>query len=306
MIKLESCPVCNTSTLEEELVFITNKTITKQSFESRLVECPNCSHVFLNPQPIWQELEPFYDEGYTSYQKEAEEFNSKNQTDKKDSIFFNPENGEFSNIPILVGGRFLDVGCGTGDHVATFSQFGMEAEGIEPSAFAAKKAQELGRKVFCGTLQEAHYPDSQFDVVSMTHVLEHVPQPLEVLQECYRILKPDGILVIGVPNFDSLVFRIEGTLWGGLQLPTHLHHFRCGSLSKAANVCDFQVTKLITESIVPFVEGELVGWIRRKFFIPQTLLLKTKLIYPLAQYIAEQGNKKGTGEAIVIHLKKAS
>lgn len=306
MIKLEFCPVCNTSTLEEQLVFTTNKTITQKSFESRLVECPNCSHVFLNPQPIWQELEPFYTEGYTCYQNEQDESSPEKLIEKKDSIFFNAESGEFSNIPIVVGGRFLDVGCGTGDHVATFSQFGMEAEGVEPSAFAAKKAQNLGLKVFCGTLQEAHYPDSQFDVVSMTHVLEHVPQPLEVLQECYRILKPDGILVIGVPNFDSLVFRIEGKLWGGLQLPTHLHHFRGGSLSKAANACDFQVTKLITESIVPFVEGELVGWIRRKFFIPQTLLLKTKLIHPLAQYIAEQGNKKGTGESIVIHLKKAS
>lgn len=295
MLTLEYCPICSTTTDKAQQVFSSNSSFTGEPFESRLIECSSCNHVFLSPQPNWEELEQFYSSEYHCYQ-DAEE-----PTLPKGNTF---SEREFCHIPILPDKRFLDVGCGIGNLVATMSLLGMESEGVEPSLAAAEKAQSLGRKVFCGTLHEARYSNDTFDAMAMIHVLEHVADPIALLQECYRILKPNGVLTVGVPNFDSLVFRYVGQHWIGLQLPTHLHHFRSSSLCESAYKANFTVAKIFTESLVPHVEGELAKWIRLKFFIPQRLLLKTQVIRPWARYMASRGNKTGKGEAIVVQMCK--
>jgi 2-polyprenyl-3-methyl-5-hydroxy-6-metoxy-1,4-benzoquinol methylase len=300
MINLGYCPICKTKTEKAKEVFRTNVSITGEPFESCLVECPSCNHVFLNPQPTDKELEHFYNVADHLYNNESD---TRLEAARK-LVAENLNNQEFCNIPIVRGGRFLDVGCGIGNVVAAMSLLGMEAEGIETSIAAAGKAQSLGRKVFSGTLYEAKYVNSTFDSIAMIHVLEHIPEPINLLQECYKILKPNGILTIGVPNLDSLIFCYIGKYWSQLHLPAHLHHFRSHSLLKAAHLANFTVAKIFTESLTPFVEAELVMWLRRRFLIPQRLLLKTGVIRPWAKHIAAKGNSTGRGEAIVVQLRK--
>jgi SAM-dependent methyltransferase len=298
---LEVCPVCGIASADAKLVFDTTASITGTPFHSRLVECRDCTHVYLNPQPTWEELGSFYGESYSGYEAAPE-----GDAPFRQQITQVPAGTEISHIPVVPGGRFLDIGCGTGDLIAAMATLGMQAEGVEPVRLAVERARRLGRKVFYGTLEEAKYEEDSFDSMSMIHVFEHVPQPLPLLRLCHRILKPGGSITVGVPNFDSAVFRLVGNGWGGLQLPVHLHHFRMRSLEDVARRCRFAIEKSFTESLTPFVERELVNWLRRRFYIPARLLLWTHVMRPIASYVAARGNATGGGEAIVLRLRKVA
>ncbi len=208
----------------------------------------------------------------------------------------------FNHVPIVIGGRFLDVGCGSGDMVAAMACLGMESEGVEPSRYAATKATEAGLKVTCGLLHDAAFPNAAFDAVSMFHVLEHTPDPIEVLRECRRILKPGGELVIGVPNFDSLVFALVGKGWVGLQLPSHVQHFSPTSLRIAADRAGLAVGLIETESFPEHVEGELTNWLRRRFLVPGRLTKRTGFLRGISAHLARKGEATLRGESIVAHL----
>jgi SAM-dependent methyltransferase len=86
-------------------------------------------------------------------------------------------------------------------------------------------ARDRGITVHQGSVQNAAFPDEFFDVVTMWHVLEHVPDPRETLGELRRILKPNGLLVVEVPDSASVTFRLCGDRWLQLDIPRHLQHF---------------------------------------------------------------------------------
>ena len=98
----------------------------------------------------------------------------------------------------------------------------MEAYGVELSRDGAKEAQRLGLKVKCGTLEQQKYPSNHFDVITLNHVFEHVPNPMRTLRELKRILKPDGRIIIAVPNSRSLARWLFGRFWASLDPPRHL------------------------------------------------------------------------------------
>src|SRR5690606_6983610 len=85
-----------------------------------------------------------------------------------------------------------------------------------------------------GDLRQAQFPAAQFDAVTMSHVVEHLPEPIEVLQEVRRILKPDGQLIMTTPNTSSIGHRKFGPHWFGIDAPRHLFLFNKQSLSQVA------------------------------------------------------------------------
>jgi SAM-dependent methyltransferase len=84
--------------------------------------------------------------------------------------------------------------------------------------------------VIKGDLFSARFPDRFFDVVTLYHVLEHTPDPLEICREVHRILKEDGFLVIQVPNRDSLQYRIFKKRWAAFDVPRDLYYFGAQTL----------------------------------------------------------------------------
>src|SRR5206468_4159142 len=101
-------------------------------------------------------------------------------------------------------GRVLDIGCGPGLLLRQFQKAGWGVQGTELSASASAHARETLRlPVHTGDLASAHFADHHFDSVILWHVLEHVPQPEDLLAEVARILRPGGILLAGVPSFGS-------------------------------------------------------------------------------------------------------
>ncbi|HTY59565.1 MAG TPA: class I SAM-dependent methyltransferase, partial [Bacteroidota bacterium] len=130
-------------------------------------------------------------------------------------------------------GRLLDVGCGAGFFVREASEAGFAAEGIEFSHDAVEFGRrQWGTRLAEGDILSASIPGRSFDVVTLWHVLEHIPRPVEALRKIKTLLTPEGILVIAVPNFDSIQAGLFRGRWYHLEVPRHLYHFSPSSLRR--------------------------------------------------------------------------
>lgn len=148
--------------------------------------------------------------------------------------------------------RLLDVGCSSGAFLNTAVKLGFRAEGVEPAPKAAATAQAAGLKVHQGLLQEAGYADGQFDAITLFEVIEHLQQPLELLHECQRILRPGGILLIGTGNAASWSMAAMGARWEYLDIAKHGGHvsfFSPGSIASLAQRGGFSVAAVHTRGV---------------------------------------------------------
>lgn len=152
----------------------------------------------------------------------------------------------YQTIPCSENGKVLDIGCGSGSYLAWLKQLGWQAYGVEMNKdcveFAAK---EYGIDIFCGDLLEAKFPDSYFDCVTMWSFLEHCRSPLETLKETNRILKQGGLMVIFVPNFDSLEIRVLREKSFLTDIPRHLYNFSPRTLQAMLIKAGFKVKKVV-------------------------------------------------------------
>lgn len=148
--------------------------------------------------------------------------------------------------------RLLDVGCSSGAFLHAAVKLGFRAEGVEPAPKAAATAQAAGLKVHQGLLQEAGYADGQFDAITLFEVIEHLQQPQELLQECQRILRPGGILLVGTGNAGSWSMATMGARWEYLSIAKHGGHvsfFNPGSITSLAQRSGFSVAAVRTRGV---------------------------------------------------------
>ncbi len=160
----------------------------------------------------------------------------------------------------------LDVGCSNGAFVSIANSLGIQAEGIDPSEKAVQNGRERGLKIHCGYLQEAGFHDNAFDAITLYEVIEHVHESKPLLQECYRILKPNGILLIGTGNTDSWTMRIMKNRWGFFNMKVHGGHinfFSPKSLSVLASRSGFSVKEIRTSSVTFYEKGEVPYFLYR-------------------------------------------
>jgi len=120
------------------------------------------------------------------------------------------------------GARVLDAGAGRGRLVAELGRRGFVAEGIEPSARSAAAAQAAGLAVARRSIDE--HEDSGLDAVVLWHVLEHLDDPASALERVRSWLRPGGLVLVGVPNVESLQARIAGPAWMHFDAPRHRMH----------------------------------------------------------------------------------
>lgn len=146
-------------------------------------------------------------------------------------------------------GALLDVGCGNGEFLATMKDLGWDTVGIETDARAAEIARDrFGLDVRTGTLVDAMIPGDSFDAISLSHVIEHVHDPIALLTECRRLLRPGGKLIVLTPNTRSLGHRIFRAAWRGLEPPRHIQLFNRVTLTAAVQSAGLHVTELRTVS----------------------------------------------------------
>lgn len=124
---------------------------------------------------------------------------------------------------VAAKGRALDVGCGSGKFLRALKQSGWEVAGLELNDDTATGARNI-QGLLVETSLDA-FSDASFDLITITHVLEHSRDPQQMLAACLRLLKPGGVIAVAVPNIESWQARVTRAYWFHLDLPRHLWHF---------------------------------------------------------------------------------
>lgn len=232
--------------------------------EFLIVRCKRCSLIYLNPRPTEDLLGSFYPPVYYPpvsakerplLQRRAKKISAQLKRWVLEDYYGYPSSGgavrwrpvrklllwpdktwrELKGsypLPWRGQGKVLDVGCGAGGNLKSLQDQGWEPHGIEISEIAAAHARELTKgQIHTGTVESAPFPPDAFDLVLMSHSLEHFPSPVDALRRIYRLLKDDGLLVIHVPNAHSLEFKLFGRWWFQLDPPRHFYHFDHSSLT---------------------------------------------------------------------------
>jgi len=254
MKTLETCEICREKT-SGFLFTLTDKNLGVAG-KFRLEKCQKCGLIFLNPQHSYREIEKHYpSKKYYSLGRISTKEDSI-KTEIKLKLYQTYFSGDknilqrmiFSPIKFMVRGtiikknvKLLDIGCGSGQFLYEMKQFGIDTYGIEPGEF---EKEDLNLNIKRTTLKDAKFKDEAFDLITMNHVLEHVDNPSETLLEITRILKKDGMFIIGVPNTNSLAFRIFKKNWYQLDVPRHLFNYSDKNLKELLVKSGFAIKRV--------------------------------------------------------------
>src|SRR5262245_15144192 len=120
-------------------------------------------------------------------------------------------------------GRLLEIGCGQGMFLERARDAGWRVQGVEILEPVARRARERGLEVFLGTLEEARFPAESFDAATMTEVIEHIVDPVPLLAEVARVLRPGGVAALATGNAGSWAARLRGGRWEYYRFGGHMH-----------------------------------------------------------------------------------
>lgn len=139
--------------------------------------------------------------------------------------------------------RILDIGCGSGEFLASISSNRFEKYGLEINPEGVARCREKSIEVFNRDIKDAGFNPGLFDVITMWHVLEHLDKPVDLLLEARRILKSNGVLAISTPNTDSIGFRYGRNNWFHLDSPRHLILYNLRSLGYLLRKTGFKIIR---------------------------------------------------------------
>jgi 2-polyprenyl-3-methyl-5-hydroxy-6-metoxy-1,4-benzoquinol methylase len=192
----------------------------------------------LHPPPTERELEQYYNNSYEV------DFGSYFQGVARRASITLDELARCYPKP----GRLLEVGCSYGGFLDQARRCGWDVTGIELSQKAAEYAtRELELPVFSSSLQDQiRRLEEPYDVVVMFHVIEHVAEPLALLESCRKLIKPGGLLILKTPNVASSIAKFTGALWHWVSPPAHLYLYSPQTIGKLLHRSGFRLTKLRT------------------------------------------------------------
>lgn len=240
--ELNTCPLCDSGHFNN---YLTCKDYTVSGEEFNLVTCTNCSFTFTNPRPKADELHQYYQsQDYISHSNKS---NSpvnfiykiaRNFTLKKKVALINSLNAK---------GRMLDIGCGTGHFIAACQHDGWSINGVEPDENARKIARDKTSIHISNDLKNVEGTD--FDIITLWHVLEHVPNLNDFMHLLVSKLKTTGKLIVAVPNYKSHDAQYYQQYWAAYDVPRHLYHFDQDSMGKLANQYKLKIDKILPMSL---------------------------------------------------------
>ncbi len=141
-------------------------------------------------------------------------------------------------------GTLVEIGSGLGCLLNFFEEDGWNTIGIEPNAGLCLFAQQQFQlTVLRGTVFDAKLQSASADVVTMIHVIEHVPDPMAIFREVHRVLRPGGWFVVETPRYDTLMFRIFGRRERSLSCDGHIYFFTADTLARMATTAGFKIVR---------------------------------------------------------------
>jgi len=257
--KLPPCPLCSTPA---------SRVACELKPPYRLLYCPGCDLGYVDPMPTTTELTEFYEsDAYFSGGHEGFGFTNQVETGDKlrDSLLWGwPYLDELEKITVTRG-KILDVGCGTGFRLSVAKARGWEPNGVELSEFAAGVANErYAVNVKNCRLSDADFDDDTFDAVMINAVLEHVPDPIELLVEATRVLKPGGGMAILLPHYGSPRSKMRGADWNEIRPPEHLTFHSHASIRVMAEAAGLEVVNISSHPKYHVTPAELAGCVPGK------------------------------------------
>ena len=209
----------------------------------QLYRCPGCGLGTVWPRPKWDHVAPHYErDDYYTHRSPARQ--SSQRPPLVARIAWRADNGnpltaERIGKSIALGATVCELGCGSGVLLSELSKIGFAVVGVEPDGRARAAASERGVHVVAGTAERLpiELPCGSFDVVIMSHVLEHCLEPTTALVNVWQLLKPGGLALFTVPNHECIGQRRAGVSWRWIDLPRHVSFFTGGSLRKLCETC---------------------------------------------------------------------
>jgi len=203
-----------------------------------------------------------------------------------------------------VGGRIMDVGCGSGETLRILKKYGWDAYGIDIDKKAVLRAQKSGLdKVFFGSYQKlGTYKNKYFDVIRAYHVIEHMDSPVRFLALAKKKLKDDGELILGTPNSESVLEKVFRSYWYNLDTPRHLYVFSPKTLVYLLGQAHFETADL------RFCSGG--GWLGSIQYVLSDILKKNvrfienPLVFFLFYPLDKLSDTMRTGDVFVLTARK--
>ncbi len=258
--------------------FMTARGTLSGSCEHRVYRCATCDFGFLYPRPLEEELVRNYNAYHTgtafSMGSLARGAISKFEAKLRDKVaWLNDRSVEMlqqlSVVPLPDEPSVCDVGCGDGRLLKQLLDRGIRGVGVEPSDEARRQAKNLGVSVVAGTAESI--PDEvggPFDLVVMSHVMEHTLDPVKAIEQCRARLRPGGSLVIEVPNNACHSARTAKVAWRWLDVPRHVNFFTPRSLCKLLEGSGFRIEQVCYRGFARMFSDE---WIHEEQLIFDTL-----------------------------------
>jgi len=309
------CPLCNSIGL---FAFKGRDLLYNKHEIYRYMQCSRCAAVFQEPMPTFDKIVSYYPDDYDvytaipplkhfSFSKLGVLHYKYNYTGLKIPLFFrliSPVISAFryrDAIRYIPNGKGLDIGCGNGKFIRDMNTLGWQFEGVEFNPIAVNICRKAGLNVFQGDLHNAAFKDNSFDLVSARQVIEHIPDPVNFINEIVRILKSGGRLLLKTPNSKSLGRRWFGTFWFANEIPRHLVLFCPANLNMLAErfglrqitVKTFTRSRIILKSLDYLTDNREKPYHKRNFF---RLLAR---LYVLLAYISCRGD-----EVFAVYEKK--
>jgi len=253
----------------------------------RLAECTECGLVYVTPQLEPEALNGLYQEPYWQSSC-AKDYGYMDYLREKD-LYLKTFRKRLRNITAhRRDGKLLDVGCAAGFFLHVAREAGFDAHGVDVAAPMVRFArEELGlENVREGTLRGVGYPDHAFDGVTLWDVIEHMHDPLEALEECRRVLRPDGLLVLETQNVRSGFARLMGRRWHHFKMLEHLYHFDPKTCTVLLERAGFEVVRWTSRLAGKYVSMDFIveRSARMNRFLP-TLMKPVRLVGPSALYV---------------------
>ena len=221
-IHYSTCPVCDSKEINP-LLTIKDFSVSKESFV--LWQCSVCSLRFTQDVPNENNIAPYYKSpDYISHTNTDKGFINKTYQKVRDYTLQ-------QKAKLIIGqtkverGNMLDIGSGTGAFLNVMKQKGWQVKGVEPDEDARKLANKLYNLHVDEPTSMDNMRTSSFDAITLWHVLEHVHQLHDYVEQLKRLLKAKGKIFIAVPNYQSRDSGTYRSYWAAYDVPRHLYHF---------------------------------------------------------------------------------
>ena len=224
-MKLDQCPVCTSHNINH-IITAEDFLITREKFQ--IYSCDKCGLRFTNPRPNDDQLAGYYDSSeYISHSNESASL--------VDGLYkiartFTLRRKRKLIEKLSLNKRLLDVGCGTGHFIDYCQQHGWQVNGVEPNDIARTQAEDKTKIIIQHDLSEI--VDASYEVITLWHVLEHLPDLEQTMNQLKSLLAPGGVLIIAVPNFDAYEATVFDEYWAAYDVPRHLYHFNRKALAQ--------------------------------------------------------------------------